>query len=107
MSKQSYPLYRKFKGLMLKAMPGMITCREFEEFIIDYLEQSLPKEQVTLFERHLKLCRECRDYLAAYSTTRELSLILRDRSPDKMDMEIPADLITAVVDSIGAQKEPD
>ena len=29
---------RRIKGIMLKRMHGMITCREFEEFVLNYLD---------------------------------------------------------------------
>ena len=57
---------RKLRGLMMKLMPFMLTCRELEEFIDDYLEGGLPGRVRSSFDFHLKLCSDCRDYLAAY-----------------------------------------
>ena len=31
-------LMRRLKGAMLKSMHGMITCREFEDFVLSYLD---------------------------------------------------------------------
>ncbi len=59
-------LWRWIKGMMLRRMPLMITCTEFEGFILAYLEGELPSRQRRVFEFHLKICRECRDYLAAH-----------------------------------------
>ncbi len=56
-------LKRKIKGRMLKNMHGMITCREFEEFVLRYLDGELPALQATIFEWHLRICRECREHL--------------------------------------------
>ncbi len=80
-------------------MPGMITCREFESFVLDYVEGSLPKTQLKLFERHLKYCRECREYLAAYTTTKELSSSLRIDPDLPVSGEVPKNLIEAVLAS--------
>ena len=62
-------LGRRLKGFMLKRVHSMITCVEFEEFIIRYLDDSLSGTQKKKFEWHLRLCRECREYLAAYQRT--------------------------------------
>ena len=90
---------RKMKGYMLKKMHGMITCREFEAFIIDYLEDSLLNTERMKFEIHLKLCRECREYLQAYSLTKNLCLELRVDPNAIVPETVPADLIKAVIDS--------
>lgn len=41
----SVAILRSMRGLMLRYMPLMITCRQFENFIIDYLEGELPDDQ--------------------------------------------------------------
>ena len=85
------------KGRMLTHTPGMITCREFESFILDYLEGELSASKSRAFNLHLMVCRECRDYLKAYERTIELSKLLRE-DPDKPDMnEVPEDLIKAIL----------
>lgn len=88
-------LRRRIKS-WLHAMPGMISCSEFESFILDYFEGDLPATQRRVFERHLRFCRECRDYLAAYKAT--LALEKRVLADDgALDMEVPEDLIAAVI----------
>lgn len=37
----------------LNYIPGMITCEEFEKFIVDYFEQDLSWKQKLVFEMHL------------------------------------------------------
>lgn len=64
-------LMRWLKGMMLKLMHGMITCREFEDFVHDYLAGELVATKARRFEWHLKICRECRDYLRAYQISLE------------------------------------
>jgi predicted anti-sigma-YlaC factor YlaD len=79
----------------------MITCRQFEEFIVEYLEDGLTAHQRRLFEFHLKLCRECRDYLAAYKVSMEAAK--QGLSDDDMLVpdEVPDDLVAAVIASRG------
>ncbi len=38
-------LLRWLKGFMLRHMHGMITCKEFEDFVLDYLDDELPALQ--------------------------------------------------------------
>lgn len=46
-----------------------MTCRAVTDFILDYLSGSLPAEVLDEFERHLRACRACREYLALYQST--------------------------------------
>ena len=92
-------LMRRMKGLMLKTMHGMITCREFEAFIIEYLSDELPPKQRKKFEWHIKLCRECREYLEAYRTSMEISKLESKYGTDIHQDDVPEDLIKAILAS--------
>lgn len=88
---------RRINGVLFK-LPGMITCDVFENFIQDYLEDTLPARQRRLFEMHLKVCRSCRRYLADYRKTLEATKALAEE--DKAMLEkVPEDLIAAVIAS--------
>jgi len=101
MSTGSKTLLRRMHGIMFK-LPSMINCVEFEGFILDYLDDELPRRQKIVFEMHLRLCRECRDYLKAYRTAMTLAAeSLRDAS-DFEPEDVPEDLIAAV---LAARKE--
>ena len=82
---------------MYRRMPMMISCREFEGFVIAYFEGELPRRQKAIFELHLKVCRECRDYLAAYRRTIEVSKRAFDRPDSNVPEEVPEDLIKAIM----------
>jgi len=91
-----FSLKRWMKGMMLKHMPLMITCVDFEDFIVDYLDGELPERQKMVFELHLRICRECREYLAAYRRTMEVSKVtIQSDRPDTLDT-MPGDLIKAI-----------
>ena len=94
-----FNLWRLVKGLMLRHMPAMITCQEFEDFILDYLEGQLPARQRRVFEFHLKICRECRDYLAAYRRTAEIGRAAFDEPAASVPDDVPEDLVKAVLDA--------
>ena len=88
---------RLMRGLMLNHMPWMINCRQFEDFILAYLEGELTDKQRFVFELHLKVCRECRDYLAAYRRTVEVSRRAFDVPDAPVPEEVPEDLVKAVL----------
>ncbi len=97
MSRQIERLKRRLKGMMQKGLPLMITCRQFEDFILAYLEEELPERQNFVFELHLKVCRECRDYLAAYRRTIELSKRAFEDPEGPLPAAVPEDLVKAIL----------
>ena len=90
---------RWLKGLLLKRVHRMITCEEFEAFVLGYLDGELSDRQRSVFEWHLRICRECRDYLAAYKRTVELGRAVATSSKDPVPEDVPEDLITAILDA--------
>ncbi len=90
---------RWLKGLMLKRMHRMITCKEFEGFVMSYLNGELSARQRSVFEWHLRICRECRDYLAAYKRTIELGRAVMKFPDEPVPEDVPEDLIKAILDA--------
>ena len=100
--KETTPSFiRIIKGNMLRFGPGMITCAEFEQFIDDYLDQNLSQKEILVFERHLKLCRECRNYLTAYQHSIELGKAVYSESAENLSVldEVPTELLQAVLEA--------
>ena len=46
-----------------------VTCQEVVELVNDYLEQSLPVTDATLFEQHLNFCEGCVVYVDQIRST--------------------------------------
>ncbi len=46
-----------------------MVCKELAEVITDYLEQTLPADDVARFEQHLTECPFCTDYLQQMRAT--------------------------------------
>ena len=46
-----------------------MNCRECSEFLADYVAGELPPDQLAIFERHLKACRNCEEYMHQYRAT--------------------------------------
>jgi len=79
----------------------MITCREVDSFLDDYLEGSLPEESRRTFEMHLGRCPPCRVYMDAYLKTAALAKSSAAGSGPSQD-EIPEELVNAI---LAAQKK--
>ena len=88
---------RRLKGFMLRHMHGMITCQQFEDFILAYLEGELPARQRRLFEWHIRLCRECREYLQAYRRSIETGQRVFADPDEALPQDVPEDLVRAIV----------
>ncbi|MBT3399158.1 MAG: hypothetical protein HOL07_06025 [Rhodospirillaceae bacterium] len=88
---------RLAKGAMLKAMPGHITCDEFEDFIAEYFEGELSAVQRQTFDVHLKICEDCRAYLKAYRNTIALGRSAFTRGDAPVPEDMPDDLVAAIL----------
>jgi len=74
-----------------------MTCKDFIEFLVDYLEGELPKAQQALFEEHLSVCSSCVAYLSNYRDTVELSKAALCDPEGPVPEEVPEDLVAAVL----------
>ncbi len=90
---------RKAKAFMFRSLPMMINCREFEEFLIDYFEDSLPKRQRLVFDIHMKICRECREYLVAFKRSIDVSKRVFADLDEELPDDVPEDLVRAIIDA--------
>jgi anti-sigma factor RsiW len=100
-----YVTKRRIRGLLF-GLPTMINCHEFEKFILEYLDEELPTVQLRVFEVHLRMCPDCRVYLAAYEATRVLGEAAFGIGPDApVPDEVPEDLITAILDARSASPQ--
>lgn len=88
---------RWLKGQILTRVHGMITCREFEDFVLSYLDDELTPAQNRVFKTHLLVCRECRDYLNAYQRSTELTKELLQEPTAHNLNDVPEDLIHAIL----------
>ena len=96
-------VFKKLSALAMRTLPLMVTCQELEGFMVDYLEGTLPKGQRRKFDRHLRLCPDCRRYLEGYKRTISLSQTAC-REPDA---PVPADVPEELVKAILAAREKD
>ncbi len=84
-------------------MRPMINCREFEDFVLAYLEGELPWYQLAMFRFHLAMCSECRRYLAAYQSAQTLTVGAFDEEAP-VPQDVPEDLVKAVIAALNVDK---
>lgn len=75
-----------------------MTCREFADFIADYLSGELPPAVRQTFETHLERCDNCRVYLSIYRDTMHLGRGAFDGADDEpLPREVPERLVKAIL----------
>lgn len=72
-----------------------MTCRECAEFLADYVGGELPPAELAVFERHLKACPNCDEYLRQYRKTIETARGAFDEPP--VHAPIPEALVRAIL----------
>jgi anti-sigma factor RsiW len=79
-----------------------MTCRDFIDFIMSYLDGALPADVQAPFEQHLSLCPDCDRYLRVYRATVEAG------KPAFADPEgdVPGDVPDALVRAILESRRP-
>ena len=74
-----------------------MNCREFVDFLMDYVEETLAADQRALFEMHLDQCPPCLTYLETYRETVRLGKQLCRDPEGPVPEEAPEDLVQAVL----------
>ena len=79
----------------------MMTCKDVEGFLDDYLEGSLPWGTRLRFQIHVRMCSECGPYIERYRRAIELGqkLLGEQGDADAADV-VPQDLIDVIVKSV-------
>ena len=74
-----------------------MTCREFADFMADYLSADLGPESRREFERHISGCPNCQEYLRSYQETVKLGKRAFDDDGAQVPETVPEELIQAVL----------
>ena len=56
-------------------------CEDVRDYLMDYLDDKLPKSDTFLFWLHMFLCSNCRRYMGRYKTSVELAQHILDDPP--------------------------
>jgi anti-sigma factor RsiW len=76
-----------------------VTCREFADFIGDYLSGELPSGGRSAFEHHLAICPNCQKYLAGYAETVKLGKRAFVSDEAALPADVPEELVQAILDA--------
>jgi len=72
-----------------------MTCREFADFLSDYFSGELDLARREVFDRHLSVCSDCRNYLSTYRTT--VKLTQTAFVDDQIPADVPPQLLRAIL----------
>ena len=75
----------------------MLTCKEFDDFMVDYLDQDLPVWQKFTCWLHVKMCRDCAHFVREYHRTIALGKSAYDSPDDPVPDSVPEELIKAAL----------
>lgn len=89
------PIKRRFGSWLLRHLPGMLTCREFEAFVYDYHEGAVSRTVRRRFETHMRLCPMCSVHFDCYLRT--VALGKRICADDLLPDDMPDELVGAIL----------
>jgi anti-sigma factor RsiW len=81
-----------------------MTCRDFVDFLDDYLFESVPDDRRAEFNGHLAQCPSCVAYLETYRTSIELGRAVLKRTDAPLPEGVPEALVRAI---LAARKRTD
>ena len=75
----------------------MLTCKEFDDFMVDYLDGDLTVWQKFMCWLHVKMCRECAHFIQKYQKVIKLGRSAFDTPDDPVPDSVPEELIEAAL----------
>ena len=82
-----------------------MTCRDFIEFLMDYLSGQLPAEERSVFEEHLAICPPCVAYLKTYQEAVKLGKAAFAEPDEPLPEEVPEALVKAILSARAKDQE--
>lgn len=73
-----------------------MTCRDFVEFLMSYIDGELEEDPLRVFEDHMRLCPPCGVYLGTYRETIRLGKFAC-KEVDGIPEDVPEALIQAIL----------
>ena len=74
-----------------------MTCREFAEFLMQYLSRELSVAERSVFEEHMAECPDCVAYLRTYQETIRLEKAAFADPAGPVPADVPDDLVRAIL----------
>ena len=73
-----------------------MTCRDFANFLLDYVERELPADARRRFDEHMAICPDCVQYLQHYTETVKAG---RLAMAEDLPADVPDDLVRAILEA--------
>jgi anti-sigma factor RsiW len=74
-----------------------VTCRDFADFLMEYLDGNLSTPERQCFDNHLAECPDCVTYLATYQEAIRLGKGLCADESASVPPEVPNELVQAIL----------
>ena len=74
-----------------------IDCKSLEGFVVDFLDDKLPKHTRISFLKHIEECEHCDQYLQRYQQTISLSKAASAEENSSETAKIPEELVEAIL----------
>ena len=74
-----------------------MTCKEFDDFMVDYLEGGQPVWQKFMCWLHVKMCRECAYFIQQYRRVIALGQRAFDSPDNAVPDSVPDELVKAAM----------
>ena len=87
----------KLYSYLMRKMPLMISCEQADNFIDDYLAGDLSGRQRKIFQWHINLCTECRQYLEEYRQSIVLGKSHFHDQDEEDKSEMPKGIVQAIL----------
>jgi anti-sigma factor RsiW len=77
-----------------------VSCRDCADFLMDYLDGTLPAEEQSRFQVHLERCRDCRVYMENYKKTVAITCAEGKATCEQAkELPIPKRLVEAILEA--------
>ncbi len=83
---------------------GSVSCQHCVDFLLDYFEGTLPKDQRFTFDSHLAFCSDCAVYVQNYGKAMALTAGLALQRPSSLPGPVPTGLVEAILDASKVQR---
>lgn len=83
--------------------PEELSCREFADFLSDYVEEELERGVRERFEAHLEDCPDCVAYLESFRVTLRLGRECAS-ADDAAPPAAPPELVSAILAALGTTR---
>ena len=82
----------------------MLTCRDVENFMIDYVDGGMAMMTRLRFNMHIAMCADCKKYLQSYRNAIQLEKRIFTHPEDEAIGNVPDEIIHAILNASAENK---